>query len=175
MATLKVSDDLKVLIGNLMYPVGSIYISITDNTAAKVAARFGGTWQQITGRFLWATGSTPTQTGGSQTQTLVAENMPSHNHSIPELSGYTSWNGGHQHNGKIHTKTDGHNSGNIPDARGWSSATSGNIQELQITNWVDNHQHTVATYASTSGWSGSGSAFSIMPPYYEVYMWRRTA
>lgn len=172
MATLKISTDLL----NLIHPVGSIYMSTNSTSPATL---FGGTWSQITGRFLWATGSTPMQTGGSQTSSIsiAVGNLPSHNHSIPALSGYTSWNGAHSHTGKIHTKTDGHNSGNIPDARGWSSATSGNIQELQITNQVDNHQHTVATYASTSGDTGSGTAisFSIMPPYYEVYMWRRTA
>jgi len=158
---------------NKIYPVGSIYMS---TVATNPGTLFGvGTWQQITGRFLWATSSSPNQTGGSQTRTLTAENMPSHNHSIPSLSGWTGGAGGHQHNGKIHTRTDGHKTGNIPDARGYSAPTGGNIEESQITNWVGDHSHSLTTNASETGWSGSGTAFSIMPPYYEVYVWKRTA
>ena len=44
------------------------------------------------------------------------------------------------------------------------------------------HAHSVAiaaagahTHAITIGKTGSGAAFSILPPYIAVYMWRRTA
>ena len=44
------------------------------------------------------------------------------------------------------------------------------------------HTHSVAiaaagahTHAITIGKTGSGAAFSILPPYIAVYMWRRTA
>ena len=36
---------------NLIYPVGSYYIS---NTSTSPASRFGGSWSQISGRFLYA-------------------------------------------------------------------------------------------------------------------------
>jgi len=37
------------------------------------------------------------------------------------------------------------------------------------------HTHDVTTTASTSGKTGSGSAFSVQDPYITVYMWKRTA
>ena len=52
---------------DLIYPIGSIYMSMNSTNPSLL---FGGTWEQISGKFLWATGSTPGQTGGSQTVTL---------------------------------------------------------------------------------------------------------
>ena len=62
---------------NLIYPVGSIYIAFTSTSPAT---RFGGTWSQISGRFLYCT--TNTGTGGSNTHTLTISEIPPHNHGI---------------------------------------------------------------------------------------------
>lgn len=61
---------------NLIYPVGSIYIAYTSTSPAT---RFGGTWSQISSRFLYCTDNI--ETGGSNTHTLSSGEMPSHNHS----------------------------------------------------------------------------------------------
>ena len=67
------------------YPVGAIYLSVTD---ANPAALFGGTWERIGGRFLlgadsaYAAGST----GGEAAHTLTADEMPRHNHEIDNLN-----------------------------------------------------------------------------------------
>lgn len=67
------------------YPIGSIYLSVTD---ANPAALFGGTWERIGGRFLlgaddtYAAGST----GGEAAYTLTADEMPRHNHEIDNLN-----------------------------------------------------------------------------------------
>lgn len=37
------------------------------------------------------------------------------------------------------------------------------------------HYHSVSGYSSTTGNAGSGSSFSILPPYKSVYIWTRTA
>lgn len=79
---------IKVLIGSLtggggnsnadplaFYPVGAIFQSF-DPTSPEIL--FGGKWEQITGRFLRA--ANDTQTGGSDTVTLTANQIPSHNH-----------------------------------------------------------------------------------------------
>ena len=52
-------------IADLMYPVGSYYITESDelNTVAKMNAFFGGTWEQVTDRFLYGSTSAGTEGG----------------------------------------------------------------------------------------------------------------
>lgn len=59
-------------IANLIYPVGSIYMSLNS---ANPSTLFGGEWEQLTNRFLIGAGDTygPDATGGSE----------SHNHITP--------------------------------------------------------------------------------------------
>lgn len=66
---------------NLIYPVGSIYMS-TDSTDPSLL--FGGTWEQIKDTFLLAAGTTYAagSTGGEATHTLTVDEMPSHGHSL---------------------------------------------------------------------------------------------
>lgn len=57
------------------YPVGSIYLSFNNTSPASI---FGGSWTQITGRFLRA--ANDVSTGGSDTVTLTTAQMPNHSH-----------------------------------------------------------------------------------------------
>ena len=69
-------------------------------------------------------------------------------------------------------------------SRAWRGETS---QNGSHSHWLSiasagAHTHSVAiaaagahTHAITIGKTGSGAAFSILPPYIAVYMWRRTA
>ena len=59
------------------YPVGAVYLSFS---ATSPASLFGGTWAQITGRFLRA--ANDTGTGGSDAHTLTAAQMPGHHHGV---------------------------------------------------------------------------------------------
>lgn len=65
---------------NLIYPIGSIYISVNSVSPSIL---FGGTWEQLKDRFLLGSGDTYTAgtTGGEATHTLTIEEMPSHTHS----------------------------------------------------------------------------------------------
>lgn len=67
------------------YPVGAIYLSVTD---ANPAALFGGTWARIGGRFLLGadTAHTAGSTGGEAAHTLTVDEMPKHNHGIDNLN-----------------------------------------------------------------------------------------
>ena len=67
------------------YPVGAIYLSVTD---ANPAALFGGTWERIGGRFLLGADSTYAagSTGGEAAHTLTVDEMPRHNHEIDNLN-----------------------------------------------------------------------------------------
>lgn len=83
MASLNIATDLKNLIKRIIYdecyPVGSIYISMNSTSPAT---RFGGTWVQITDKFLYCTKSSKT-TGGSTTtksHTLTVAQIPAHSH-----------------------------------------------------------------------------------------------
>ncbi len=58
-----------------VYPVGAVYISYVSTSPASL---FGGTWVQITGRFLRM--ANDVNTGGSDTVTLTEAQMPTHSH-----------------------------------------------------------------------------------------------
>lgn len=69
----------KALLADLVYPVGSIYLSVLETDPG---ALFGGTWERIQDRFLLAAGDNYQNgtTGGAATHTLTTEELPSHNH-----------------------------------------------------------------------------------------------
>ena len=66
-----------------IYPVGSIHIT-TDNV--NPSTYFGGTWEKLSGGYLYAAASTiskTTYTGwGTQSHTLTINQMPSHGHDL---------------------------------------------------------------------------------------------
>ena len=66
---------------NLVYPVGSIFLSVNSTSPATL---FGGTWLQIEDKFLLAAGSTylAGDTGGEATHTLTINEMPAHRHGV---------------------------------------------------------------------------------------------
>lgn len=68
----KDGDPLSVLAA---YPVGAIYISVSSTNPQTL---FGGTWEQIQGRFLLAADSTykAGSTGGEASVTLTREQLP---------------------------------------------------------------------------------------------------
>ena len=67
------------------YPVGAIYLSVTD---VNPSALFGGTWERIGGRFLLGADTTYTagSTGGEAAHTLTVDEMPKHNHDVDNLN-----------------------------------------------------------------------------------------
>lgn len=82
-----------------VYPVGSIYMSVTATSPADF---IGGTWESISGRFLLAadTSHEAGTTGGEETHTLTVDEMPAHQHNINQnatatggtyKSGYVPW------------------------------------------------------------------------------------
>ena len=76
--TLKINNTN---IFDLIYPVGSIYISV-NSTNPKVL--FGGTWEQIQGKFLLGMSSSypAGSSGGESEHTLTTAEIPDHTHSF---------------------------------------------------------------------------------------------
>ena len=161
---------------NDIYPVGSIYITYTEDTAAKVQNKFGGTWEKIEDRFLLSDGDTYTagNTGGSATNAhthsvtasgtvnghaLTATEMPYHRHGIPALSGTAASAGSHSHGYRAYwtTITDGSNSGRVAAS---FNAQSGEDPGSTTTKEAGAHTHSVTTNASNTEYAGSGGSHS---------------
>lgn len=64
-----------------VYPVGSIYMSVNSTNPTNL---FGGTWEQIQGKFLFGMDSSypAGSTGGEITHKLTIDEMPEHVHTI---------------------------------------------------------------------------------------------
>ena len=139
------------------YPVGSIYMSVNSTNPGNL---FGGTWEQIQGRFLLGQGSgySAGATGGEANHALLDSEMPSHRHWITAAS-YDDGNG---------TGTGANNQyyGLWADAGSYSADDS----------WGN-----YGRYSAWAGGNGSGQAHrdvvahNNMPPYLVVYIWKRTA
>ena len=135
-----------------VWPVGSIYMSMNGTDPGTL---FGGTWEQITGRFLLATGSCAAnsanswgtikypndwsapvgETGGEDFHALTVDEMPQHYHTLP-----------------LFANTNG-------------STAAG------FAEWAGNR----GGGQYNADWSGGNVFHNNMPPYLAVYMWKRTA
>ena len=63
---------------NLVYPIGSIYMSVND---VDPSVLFGGKWEKLQDRFLLGSGSKALgSSGGEENHTLSEAEMPSHRH-----------------------------------------------------------------------------------------------
>lgn len=133
-----------------IYPVGSIYITVSTATPADW---FGGTWERV-GKGQYLLGVDPSDetghwdaaemTGGREDVTLGINEMPSHQHRLAGAEGATTM-----------------------------AVMTNRIQ----ANDVDQHGGGSWTYDQVSmftEWVGGGQPFSIMPPFFSVYIWKRT-
>ena len=154
---------------NMVYPVGSIYMSVNSTSPANL---FGGTWQQIQDTFLLSAGSTYTagNTGGSATHTLTVSEMPSHTHGEKTLSGSFQIRRAGSAGG-----TDVAASATGIVSYGSKTGTSV-TSSINITGSNTHNRDTITVNATHEHDSvGGGDSFSTLPPYLVVYMWKRTA
>ena len=149
-----------------IYPVGAIYISAS---ATNPGTLFGGTWEQIKGRFLVAVGALEEnnntwfgtvkagdvncpagEKGGEAWDTLNVNQMPSHRHSIT-----------------VYASEDGLSGKTLQDAEQGKPLAARWNEHTGLSSGKNNEQHINLT--------GGGAAHNNMPPYLSVYMWKRTA
>lgn len=137
-----------------LYPVGAVYISANSTSPASL---FGGTWTQLTDRFLLGAGNTygAGSAGGEATHTLTRNEIP--NYKIGDLAVMVPALHGNWSNGGISSSSLGDVSNTKPGLADKSnnSITSG----IQYGYQIDSY--------------GGGSAHNNMPPYLAVYMWKR--
>ena len=158
-------------VADTVYPVGSIYMSVANVNPATV---FGGTWEELTGRFLLgrSTAHAAGTTGGEESHTLTAREMPSHTHTTPNHSHTASCAsaGGHSHNvSRSQVAATG-------TAKWAAQANKKGDNHGTSSNGAHTHTITVASGGGgNTGSAGSGGAHNNMPPFLTVYMWKRTA
>lgn len=140
-------DGMMLSIVNLIYPVGSIYISVNSTDPGTL---FGGTWQQIKDRFLLSAGDTYAagNTGGSAKATL-----PSHTHTLGS-GGYQLWGA---KIGAGSTEPGNQISG---DAKYYAAAKGNSTSNYKWISSVDSKGVSDVSQAN-------------MPPYLAVYVWQR--
>ena len=134
-----------------VYPVGSIYMNVNSTNPGTL---FGGTWEQIQGKFLLGMSSSypAGSQGGEAEHTLSTDEMPAHSHnfSYQETDGNKSFSGNMVQ--KIGTAYPERLGVNMALGADWSSAGY-----LTLNN------------------VGGNQAHNNMPPYLSVYIWKRTA
>jgi len=149
------------------YPVGSIYMS---TVATNPNTLFGfGTWVTYgSGRVLISQDGAYTagSTGGSATTTLIEANLPSHSHSAT-FTGTALGTHDHYVGSNDSTAGFGSDAGNREFVQNYNAGNG----PATYTNPIS--AGTPAGSVSV-GNTGSGTAFSNLPPYIAVYMWNRT-
>lgn len=124
-----------------IFPVGTVLIRYDDISPASL---YGGAWERIQGRFLYATGygGTIGATGGSGTHTLTVNEMPSHQHY------YSTYN-------------------TLAEASGYGLTMASGFANRVMVN-------TDSGKGWSTGWAGGGQAHNNNPAFVNVAVWRRT-
>lgn len=176
-----VADLTAESILSMVYPVGSVYISVND---VSPAAFLGGTWEKISqGRVLQ--GASGTQTAGTEVSA-----------GLPNIS--VSWNGEHTHTRGSMNITGNivmHGIGNCTALGGVQGAFygSGTESSYQTPNcWSGASSVDSAYFSADRTWTGStssdgahshnayitgitGNSTTVQPPALLVNIWKRTA
>lgn len=170
-------------VADLIYPVGSIYMNVTNLNPATV---FGGTWEEIQGRFLLGRSAAHQvgQQAGAETVTLTVAQMPAHTHTGPSHT--------HSTPNHTHTATCGSAGAHTHTVERKKVAATGTAKYAAQAGATHNtssagaHTHTItiasggggttgAAGTGNTGSAGSGQAVNIMPPFLSVFMWKRIA
>lgn len=141
-----------------IYPVGSIYMSVANANPANL---FGGTWEQIKGRFLLGCGENDSNSndfygtynagtcnfaadekGGEPFHLLTIDEIPQHNHPLIK---------------------------NVPYGMPYNDTAGIDAGSGGIVHYKESYE------PFKVGYTGSSFGHNNMPPYLTVYMWKRTA
>ena len=167
-------NDIPLL--DLIYPVGSIYMSVSSTFNPGTA--FGGTWSKIEGKFLVGKQDDPDDESEGTFETLGSsggaeaskfrigvDNMPEHNHSLS----YTMYEAGnHRHS------FDGRQSnGSYSTPEGYATS---NAYYTYYTDYAGSHTHDMTfTMGKVGKETPDEISVATIPPYFVVNMWQRVS
>ena len=136
-----------------VYPIGSIYMNVNSTNPGTL---FGGTWEQIQGKFLLGMSSSypAGSQGGEASHTLTTEEMPSHGHNPANQAGYY---------GFITNSKKAFEVGDMGVQSGSGRYYPYSTAAFDISR------------NSLTGTTGGGNSHNNMPPYLSIYIWKRTA
>lgn len=178
------TESIDYIIKNNIWPVGSVFLSVVSINPATLMGF--GTWSQIAqGQMLIGQKATDAdfnvaeETGGAKTVTIVQANLPNistgagtaHTHVQNEHT-HTINDPGHRHN-QAQTQVESGSGSTCADnstTNEWTTATAGT--GITINNATPTNQNE-STHTHSLG--GSGTAISVVNPYFVVYAWKRTA
>ena len=186
------SGAVKTALNALMealYPVGSIYMNVTNGTNPGTLLGFG-TWTAIEGRFIIGADSTYTAggTGGGATKTIGVNNLPAHNHSLSGITASIATdhaldNGVLSLGSAVESPAVNLSSTNsclIPSGQEPGIIGPGETQYTQYTpsltvNLYHNHTGTASLSGNTGNNTTTATALDVLNPYKAAYIWQRTA
>ena len=152
-----------------VYPVGSYYWSSSNISPEEL---FGGKWEQIYGRFLFATDNQhPIGTeGGEESHILTINEMPYHNHKYEKTENT-------KYDGFVTVEKKDNSNYKCPYNNNYNNNNYLNIigsnqrfNNFKINNYYNNFRN--GNYTENSG---SNFAHNNMPPYLSAFCWRRTS
>jgi microcystin-dependent protein len=161
-----------------------VFISVVSTSPATLLGV--GSWTRIAqGRMLIGQNDGDSdfdvaeETGGAKTTTLTTSELPAHTHTITDPQ-HTHIQNSHNHvqdphqHGMAEGTTDG--SGTFMDRSNAAAATTAVTDLATATNQAATAVNQNASTGITgTNSAGSGAAFSRMPPYLVVYIWKRTS
>lgn len=179
---------------NAIYPVGSVYLTFNEENPDVL---FGGTWERIRDRYLYASGNVETgKTGGSRKVTITESNLPKHTHKVKP---HTHSVPNHTHSIKPHTHTgktvagesikiyyiNNAVTGGSKRKLGTASSNDGFLEfkdkERKLSISSSGTMYTESSGATKTALdgehytepSGNGDPIYIQPEYIAVKMWKR--
>ena len=165
--------DKKSSIFDLIYPIGSIYMSV-NNINPNVL--FGGRWEQLKDKFLLGDGDVYENgsTGGSADAVVVKHNHTQNPHN-------------HTQNAHSHSPGSDRSFMTAPTGSGWNEVAGSNVSGSGYHYVATSDKKNYNVYVAGSGnatatnkeatatnkEAGEDGTGKNMPPYLTVYMWKR--